>query len=63
MLQRFSLPLLLLLAGCNGGGSDSNGGTPPVAGSSCSISQREAELTAALAAAPSEVDFSMLLQR
>lgn len=63
MLQRFSLPLLLLLAGCNGGGSDSNGGTPPVAGSSCSISQREAELTAALAAAPSEVDFSLLLQR
>ena len=62
MLQRFSLPLLLLLAGCNGGGSDSGTATPPASGS-CSISQREAELTAALAAAPSEVDFSLLLQR
>lgn len=62
MLQRFSLPLLLLLAGCNGGGSDSGTATPPASGS-CSISQRESELTAALAAAPSEVDFSLLLQR
>lgn len=62
MYQRMAwLASVLLLAACNGGGSDSSGTTTPPTSSSCS--QRETELTTALAAAPSEVDFSLGLTR
>lgn len=67
-----ALPILIL-AGCNGGGDSSagpagsngsgNAGGQTPAGNTCSVEQREAELTTALAAAPSEVDFSLSLQR
>lgn len=71
------LLLPIVLAGCNGGGGsdgstatsgNNSGSTGSTGGRSsgsgaCPVEQREAELTSALAAAPSEVDFSLSLQR
>lgn len=57
--------LPMLLSACNSGGTDggSSGGGSGGSAEACNVAQREADLTIAMASAPSEVDFSLTLQR